>query len=162
MQKKRPRSKGSTHDTSGALPQATSAAKRTVRVRSRLVAGVAVVGITVIAAGAPAALGASSDLKESQQLVTLAELNQQALTLAHSLADERDEVTAYIAAGRDDDSDDPESGPESHSARVDQQVDEIRAAAPAALRRDLAQIPSLRRQALTGLLPNLLDQAVLS
>ena len=56
---------------------------------------------TVIAAGAPAVLAASSELNDSQQLVTLAELNQQALTLAHSLADERDEVTAYIAAGRD-------------------------------------------------------------
>lgn len=153
MQKKRPRSKGSTHDASGALPQATSAAKRTVRVRSRLVAGVAVVGITVIAAGAPAAMSASSDLNESQQLVTLAELNQQALTLAHSLADERDEVTAFIAAGRDEEAEeaeDPEGGPESHSARVDQQMDEIRGAAPAALRRDLSTIPSLRREALTG------------
>ncbi|MEU2530029.1 histidine kinase, partial [Streptomyces sp. NPDC013087] len=101
MQKKRPRSKDSTREESGAAPQAAGASKRTVRVRSRLVAGVAVVGITVIAAGAPAALGASSDLNESQRLVTLAELNQQAITLAHSLADERDEVTAHIAGGRE-------------------------------------------------------------
>ncbi|MFB4421979.1 nitrate- and nitrite sensing domain-containing protein [Streptomyces sp. QL37] len=148
MQKKRPRSKDSAREESGAMPPAAGASKRTVRVRSRLVAGVAVVGITVIAAGAPAALGASSDLNESQRLVTLAELNQQAITLAHSLADERDEVTAHIAGGREDD--DSTSGATSTAARVDQQVDEIREAAPAALRRDLAAVPSLRRTALTG------------
>ncbi|MFC9243547.1 nitrate- and nitrite sensing domain-containing protein [Streptomyces sp. NPDC057136] len=150
MQKKRPRSKGSTRDGSGAIPPVPSADKRTVRVRSRLVAGVAVVGITVIAAGAPAALGASSDLNESQQLVTLAELNQQAITLAHSLADERDEVTAYIAAGRKESMAEGAEGSAVPSARVDQQVDEIRAEAPAGLRRDLSTIPSLRRDSLSG------------
>ncbi|MFE5239214.1 MULTISPECIES: sensor histidine kinase [unclassified Streptomyces] len=148
MQKKRPRSKDSTREESGATPQAAGASKRTVRVRSRLVAGVAVVGITVIAAGAPAALGASSDLNESQSLVTLAELNQQAITLAHSLADERDEVIARIAAGRG--TDDTAEGSTSPAVRVDQQVGEIREAAPAALRRDLSTIPSIRRTALTG------------
>ncbi|MEU9259594.1 HAMP domain-containing protein [Mesorhizobium sp. B2-3-3] len=148
MQKKRPRSKDSTREESGAAPQAAGASKRTVRVRSRLVAGVAVVGITVIAAGAPAALGASSDLNESQRLVTLAELNQQAITLAHSLADERDGVTAHIAGGREEG--DGKDGTTSPAARVDQQVDEILEAAPAALRRDLSAIPSLRRTALTG------------
>ncbi|MFF9508805.1 nitrate- and nitrite sensing domain-containing protein [Streptomyces sp. NPDC014724] len=156
MQKKRPRSKGSKHSGSGVtppVPAESEGTRRTVRVRSRLVAGVAVVGITVIAAGAPAALSASSELNESQRLVTLAELNQQAIALSHALADERDEVTAYIAAGRDE-----QSGPAakgkgdsgSRSARVDQQVDEIRDAAPAALRRDLSTIPSLRRDALSG------------
>ncbi|WP_327114761.1 nitrate- and nitrite sensing domain-containing protein [Streptomyces sp. NBC_01341] len=147
MQKKRPRSKDGTREESGAVPQAASASKRTVRVRNRLVAGVAVVGITVIAAGAPAALGASSDLNESQRLVTLAALNQQAITLAHSLADERDGVVAHIAGGRDEAGKDDTA---SLAARVDQQVDEIRETAPAALRRDLSGIPSLRRTALTG------------
>ncbi|MFV0127822.1 nitrate- and nitrite sensing domain-containing protein [Streptomyces sp. HMX112] len=75
---------------------------RGVRVRSRLVAGVALVGITVLGAGAPAVLTASSELTDSQRLVTLAQLNRQAVTLAHSLADERDRATAYIAAGRED------------------------------------------------------------
>ncbi|MEU8506668.1 nitrate- and nitrite sensing domain-containing protein [Streptomyces brevispora] len=149
MQKKRPRSKGGKNSGSEVAPSASAEGGRTVRVRRRLVAGVAVVGITVIAAGAPAALSASSDLTESQRLVTLAELNQQAIALAHSLADERDEVTAYIAAGR-------EGKPEgagatgSRSARVDQQVDEIRETAPAVLRRDLSTIPSLRRDAVSG------------
>lgn len=150
MQKKRPRSKGSTRDGSGATPPAPVATKRTVRVRSRLVAGVAVVGVIVIAAGAPAALSASTDLAESQRLVTLSELNRQAVTLAHSLADERDAVTAYIAGGR---ADDGEVGAESRltrTARVDQQIDEIHEPAPAALRRDLSTVPSLRRDALTG------------
>ncbi|MHC3391869.1 sensor histidine kinase [Streptomyces lavendulocolor] len=153
---------------------------RRVRVRSRLVAGVALVGITVIGAGAPAVLTASGDLTDSQRLVTLAELNRQAVTLAHSLADERDEVTAYIAAGRgagtDDPEDDGDGGGEdtagdargtgkspggragkgapgidaAHRARVDRQIDEIHAEAPAGLRRELAGLPAIRRSALTG------------
>lgn len=147
MQKKRPRSKGSKNSGSEVAPAAPAERGRTVRVRSRLVAGVAVVGITVIAAGAPAALSASSDLTESQRLVTLAELNQQAIALAHSLADERDEVTAFIAAGREGK---PGGSAGSRSARVDQQVDEIRDAASAVLRRDLSTIPSLRRDAIGG------------
>ncbi|MFD7494892.1 nitrate- and nitrite sensing domain-containing protein [Streptomyces sp. NPDC059832] len=155
MQKKRPRSKGSKQRGSGATPPApaeSEGTRRTVRVRSRLVAGVAVVGITVIAAGTPAILAASSELNESQRLVTLAELNQQALALAHALADERDEVTARIAAGRDGKSGatDGKDDSRGRSARVDQQVDEIRGTAPEALRRDLSTIPSLRRDALSG------------
>ncbi|MGW2279677.1 sensor histidine kinase [Streptomyces sp. NPDC001770] len=155
MQKKRPRSKVSTQDVSGATAPVAGGGKRKVRVRRRLVAGVAVVGITVIAAGAPAALSASSDLNESQNLVTLAELDQQAITLAHSLADERDAITAYIAGGREaydgnGDGGDAKPGADSLSARVDQQIDEIREAAPAPLRRDLSTVPSLRRDAVSG------------
>lgn len=155
MQKKRPRSKGGKQHGSGVTPPApaeSEGTRRTVRVRSRLVAGVAVVGITVIAAGTPAILAASSELNESQRLVTLAELNQQAIALAHALADERDEVTARIAAGRDTKTGATggKDGSGSRSARVDRQVDEIRATAPASLRRDLSTIPSLRRDALSG------------
>ncbi|MFD0041837.1 nitrate- and nitrite sensing domain-containing protein [Streptomyces anulatus] len=150
MQKKRPRSKGTTRDGSGATPPEPGADKRTVRVRSRLVAGVAVVGVIVIAAGAPAVLGASTDLTESQRLVTLAELNQQAVTLAHSLADERDAITAYIADGRDEGADGGAKNRTARTTRVDQQIDEIHEAASAALRRDLSTVPSLRRDALTG------------
>ncbi|MFJ6460609.1 nitrate- and nitrite sensing domain-containing protein [Streptomyces sp. NPDC091387] len=149
MQKKRPRSKGGKNSGSEVAPSAPAEGGRRVRVRSRLVAGVAVVGITVIAAGAPAALSASSDLTDSQRLVTLAELNQQAIALAHSLADERDEVTAYIAAGRQG-KPGGTGATGSRSARVDQQVDEIEDAAPAVLRRDLSTIPSLRRDAVSG------------
>ncbi|MFJ6016132.1 nitrate- and nitrite sensing domain-containing protein [Streptomyces sp. NPDC092952] len=149
MQKKRPRSKGEERNGSGAVspaPAESGSTRRPVRVRSRLVAGVAVVGVTVIAAGAPMVLTASSELNDSQRLVTLAELNQQAVALAHALADERDDVTARIAAGRDGKT----GADDARSTRVDQRVEEIRAAAPAALRRDLAGIPSLRREALSG------------
>ncbi|MFF7179249.1 nitrate- and nitrite sensing domain-containing protein [Streptomyces sp. NPDC008121] len=126
---------------------------RPKRVRNRLVAGVALVGITVLAAGAPAVLTASGELSDSQRLVTLAQLDRQAVTLAHSLADERDEVVAYIAAGRDE-----QKGPREDrrqitsagSTRVDRQIDEIRPAAGSELRRDLAALPSVRRTALTG------------
>ncbi|MFH9609969.1 nitrate- and nitrite sensing domain-containing protein [Streptomyces sp. NPDC017448] len=151
MQKKRPRSKGTTRDGSGATPPAPGAEKRTVRVRSRLVTGVAVVGVIVVAAGAPAVLGASADLTESQRLVTLAELNQQAVALGHSLADERDAVTAYIAEGRDEGAEgDAAKNRAARATRVDQQIDEIHEAASASLRRDLSTVASLRRDALTG------------
>ncbi|WP_282693343.1 nitrate- and nitrite sensing domain-containing protein [Streptomyces sp. CC208A] len=126
---------------------------RTKRVRTRLVAGVALVGVIVLGAGAPAVLTASADLNESRRLVTLAELDRQAVTLAHSLADERDEVVAFVAAGRDE-----QTGPKkkrraltpAKPARVDRQIDEIRAAAPDALRRELASVASVRRAAVTG------------
>ncbi|URN15016.1 nitrate- and nitrite sensing domain-containing protein [Streptomyces sudanensis] len=132
---------------------------RRVRVRNRLMTGVALVGVTVIGAGAPGVLATSADLKESQNLVTLAELNRQAVTLAHSLADERDEITAHIAAGRGKAAEGGADGsgagagrakPGTHSARVDRQIEEIRAAAPDDVRRALADVPSLRRTALAG------------
>ncbi|MEU0231045.1 MULTISPECIES: nitrate- and nitrite sensing domain-containing protein [unclassified Streptomyces] len=133
--------------------QPTAPAGRAKRVRNRLVVGVALVGVTVLAAGAPAILAASAELTDSQRLVTLAELDRQAVTLAHSLADERDEVVAYIAAGRDAQTGD--AGKKRRvttvrSTRVDRQIDEIRSAASPELRRDLAGVPSVRRAALTG------------
>ncbi|HEY9369786.1 nitrate- and nitrite sensing domain-containing protein [Streptomyces sp.] len=154
VQKKRPGSKNGTREETPGDPQAPGkGARRPVRVRSRLVGGVALVSLTVLAAGAPAILAASGELKDAQQLVDLAALDRQAVTLAHSLADERDEVVAYVAAGRDE-----QSGPAkkkrkitpARAARVDRQIDEFRAEAPADLRRDLATVPSVRRAALTG------------
>ncbi|MFE7546571.1 sensor histidine kinase [Streptomyces gardneri] len=175
VEKKRPRSKnGARSQTPGAAPTpvgttaaptgghpsepaATPApqppAGRSKRVRNRLVAGVALVSVTVLAAGAPAILTASADLTDSQRLVTLAELDRQAVTLAHSLADERDEVVAYIAAGRDAQTGDAKNKrqiTDTRSTRVDRQIDEIRPAAATELRRDLAGVPSIRRAALTG------------
>ncbi|WP_399442653.1 nitrate- and nitrite sensing domain-containing protein [Streptomyces sp. WAC08241] len=128
-------------------------AGRAKRVRNRLVLGVALVGVTVLAAGAPAVLAASAELTDSQRLVTLAELDRQAVTLAHSLADERDEVVAYVAAGRDAQTGDAGKKrrvTDVRSTRVDRQIDEIRPAASPELRRDLAGVPSVRRAALTG------------
>ncbi|MER5709522.1 nitrate- and nitrite sensing domain-containing protein [Streptomyces sp. NPDC002122] len=175
VEKKRPRSKnGARSQTPGVppTPVGTAAASagghpsepaatlpaqppagRAKRVRNRLVAGVALVGVTVLVAGAPAILTASADLTDSQRLVTLAELDRQAVTLAHSLADERDEVVAYIAAGRDAQTGDAKKKrqiTDARSARVDRQIDEIRPAAATELRRDLAGVPSIRRTALTG------------
>jgi signal transduction histidine kinase len=93
-------------------------------------------------------MAASGQLNDSQNLVTLAQRTQQALTLAHSLADERDEVTSYVAAGRPK----AKAPSEQRSARVDRQVEELRADedAPATLLKDLDGIASLRRAALTG------------
>ncbi|MEU4795932.1 nitrate- and nitrite sensing domain-containing protein [Streptomyces sp. NPDC023327] len=121
--------------------------KPTARVRNRLVIAVAVVAAAIVGAGAPAVIAASERLNDTQNLVTLAEHTQQAVSLGHSLADERDEVTSFIAAGR------PEGKglSESRSARVDRQIDELRAAdAPAGLRAELADVAAVRRAALTG------------
>ncbi|MBM7172542.1 sensor histidine kinase [Streptomyces sp. G44] len=97
--------------------------------------------------GAPAVLAASGRLSDPQSLVTLAEQTQQAVSLSHSLADERDEVTSFIAAGRPG----GKGLSESRSARVDRQIDELRGAdAPAGLRDDLADVAAVRRAALTG------------
>ncbi|MFD5767395.1 nitrate- and nitrite sensing domain-containing protein [Streptomyces sp. NPDC127049] len=139
--------------TPAAVPGAHTPTGRPKRVRTRLVAGVALVGVIVLGAGAPAVLTASTELNESRRLVTLAELDRQAVTLAHSLADERDEVVAFVAAGREE-----QTGPQkdrravtpAKSARVDRQIDEIRSAAPDALRRELAGVASVRRVAVSG------------
>ncbi|UKY52664.1 sensor histidine kinase [Streptomyces inhibens] len=68
--------------------------------RNRLVGAVAVVAAAVLGAGAPGLAGTADNANNSQQLVDLAELNARAIALAHSLADERDGMTAYVAAGR--------------------------------------------------------------
>ncbi|MET9530487.1 nitrate- and nitrite sensing domain-containing protein [Streptomyces sp. NPDC006649] len=120
--------------------------ERTVRVRRRLVAGVAVVGLAVLAASAPAVYSASAELTDAQRLVTLGDLDRQTVSLAHDLADERDDVTVYIAGGRAK----KDKLAADRATRVDSDIAEIGAAAPAALRHDLATLPSVRRTALTG------------
>ncbi|MEU6760986.1 nitrate- and nitrite sensing domain-containing protein [Streptomyces sp. NPDC046853] len=105
------------------------------------------VAAAIAGAGAPAIVAASGQLSDAQRLVTLAEHTRDAVSLGHSLADERDEVTSFIAAGRPQ----GQGLSESRSARVDRQIEELRTAdAPAALRRDLADIGAVRRAALTG------------
>lgn len=164
VQKKRPRGKGGTRGGSQGSAEPRKAGKagsadapaalpgRPVRVRSRLVAAVAVVGVTVVAAGLPAVLAASAELSDAQRLVTLAELNRQTAVLAHSLADERDEIVVHIAAGREKaDGEKADGAPGGAPAtRVDRQIDEIDEAASPGLRRDLSTVPSIRRTALTG------------
>ncbi|MBT2676798.1 nitrate- and nitrite sensing domain-containing protein [Streptomyces sp. ISL-14] len=135
--------------TNGTTADVTPAGKgRPTHVRNRLIVAVAVVAAAIAGAGVPSVVAASGQLHDSQRLVTLAEQTEDALTLAHSLADERDEVTSYIAAGR------PKSKApsEQRSVRVDRQVEELRADTdtPAALRGDLDGIATVRRAALTG------------
>jgi hypothetical protein len=156
VQKMRPRrsgkktaSTGGTQPTPGTTTDATPAGRgRPTHVRNRLIVAVAVVAAAIAAAGVPSVVAASGQLHDSQELVTLAAQTEDALTLAHSLADERDEVTTYVAAGR------PKSKApsEQRSARVDRQVEELRADpdAPASLHDDLDGIAALRRGALTG------------
>ncbi|MGW3911099.1 nitrate- and nitrite sensing domain-containing protein [Streptomyces sp. NPDC005070] len=154
MQKTRPRRTGkktaSNSTEGGAVGDAADSTGRgrTAHVRNRLIVAVAVVAAAIAGAGAPMVLSASQQLNDSQNLVTLAERTQQALTLAHALADERDEVTSYVAAGRPQ----AKAPSEKRSALVDRQVDELRADAdaPAALLTDLDGIATLRRAALTG------------
>ncbi|MEU0007768.1 nitrate- and nitrite sensing domain-containing protein [Streptomyces sp. NPDC006314] len=148
MQKKRPRRTGRQTAPAGTDPQTPVGTGRPTHVRTRLIVAVAVVAAAVAGAGAPALLTASQDVSDSQELVTLAARTQDALSLAHSLADERDEVTSYIAAGR------PKSKApsEDRGARVDRQVEDLRADTdtPASLRTDLDTIAAVRRAALTG------------
>ncbi|CAM5339210.1 Signal transduction histidine-protein kinase/phosphatase MprB OS=Streptomyces tendae OX=1932 GN=GUR47_14420 PE=4 SV=1 [Streptomyces tendae] len=155
VQKTRPRRTGKQAAPAGSVertpgtstpppPQAPVGKGRPTHVRNRLIVAVAVVAAAVAGAGAPSLVTASGQLNDSQELVTLAEQTQGALTLAHSLADERDEVTPYIAAGR------PKSKApsEQRSARVDRQVEELRADpdTPASLREDLDSVAALRRR----------------
>ncbi|MGI5260207.1 nitrate- and nitrite sensing domain-containing protein [Streptomyces angustmyceticus] len=68
--------------------------------RNRLVGAVAVVAAAVLGAGAPGLSATADHATHSQQLVDLAQVNAHAVALAHSLADERDGMTAYAAKGR--------------------------------------------------------------
>ncbi|MFI8193213.1 nitrate- and nitrite sensing domain-containing protein [Streptomyces sp. NPDC085946] len=149
MQKTRPRRTGKQTAPAGGAEQTPTTGKgRPTHVRNRLIVAVAVVAAAIAGAGTPSVLDASRQLHDTQQLVTLAEQTQDALTLAHSLADERDEVTSYLAAGRAK----AKAPSEQRSARVDRQVEELRADTdtPASLRSDLDGIAAVRRAALTG------------
>jgi len=149
VQKSRPRRTGKQTAPAGDAEQTPTVGRgRPTHVRNRLIVAVAVVAAAIAAAGAPSVLAASGDLSDSQELVTLAEQTQDAVTLAHSLADERDEVVPYIAAGRSK----SEAPTEEHSARVDRQVEELRTDTdlPEELRDGLDAVAAVRRAALTG------------
>ncbi|WP_432011618.1 nitrate- and nitrite sensing domain-containing protein [Streptomyces cucumeris] len=128
--------------------QGGTARRRTARVRNRLAASVVLVSLAVLGAGAPAVLLALDDCTDAQRLVGLARTNRDAVTLAHSLADERDAMTAYVAGGRTTASGGGVS--ESQRARVDRQVQEVHQEVPGSVRRLLDGLPRLRQQALTG------------
>lgn len=147
MRKKRLR--GSNHGQGGEpRRQEVSPQRSTARVRNRLAVSIAVVSLAVLGAGAPAVLGALDDTTDAQKLVDLAETNRGAVTLSHALADERDAMTEYVAAGRNSASGAGVS--ESQRARVDRQVKEVGPSTPAEVRRLLDALPKLRQQTLTG------------
>ncbi|MFG2228872.1 nitrate- and nitrite sensing domain-containing protein [Streptomyces sp. NPDC048723] len=140
MQKKRSRKNGTAAD--GPAP-----AGRRVRVRRRLVVGVAVAGLTVLAAGAPAVVSASTELNDSQHLVTLAEQTRQTLTLTHLLGDERDAVVEYAAKGRPGTA----KGPvQERIAGTDRQLAEVQAEADEATAQALARVRTVRAEAVDG------------
>ncbi|WP_444545028.1 nitrate- and nitrite sensing domain-containing protein [Streptomyces chromofuscus] len=148
VQKTRPRRTGKQTASEGGAERTPVGKGRPTHVRNRLIVAVAVVAAAIAGAGTPSVIAASGQLGDSQELVTLSGRTQDALALAHSLADERDEVVSYVAAGR------PESKApsEQRSARVDRQVEELRADTdtPAGLRSDLDAVAAVRRAALTG------------
>ncbi|MEU8432975.1 nitrate- and nitrite sensing domain-containing protein [Streptomyces sp. NPDC029216] len=141
MQKKRSRKNGT------ASADGPANAGRRVRVRSRLVVGVAVAGLTVLAAGTPAVVSASRELNDSQRLVTLAEQTQHALTLVHLLGDERDAVVEYVAKGRPGNAKAPV---DERTTRTDRQLAELRPEADEDLARALGRIKAVRAEALDG------------
>ncbi|MFE0729194.1 nitrate- and nitrite sensing domain-containing protein [Streptomyces antibioticus] len=148
MQKTRTGRKGSRTASEGGAERTPVGKGRPTHVRNRLIVAVAVVAAAIAGAGAPALLTASGQLKDSQDLVTLAEQTEDALALARSLADERDEVTSYVAAGRpDSEAPSAESG-----TRVDRQARELTAETDvtADLRDALDSLTAVRRTALTG------------
>ncbi|MEU6516920.1 nitrate- and nitrite sensing domain-containing protein [Streptomyces sp. NPDC046978] len=148
VQKKRPRRTGRQTTPERDTSSDSTGSGRPAHVRNRLIVAVAVVAAAIAAAGAPSVIGASGRLNDAQNLVTLAEQTQDALTLAHALADERDGVTTWVAAGR------PKSGApaEQQSTRVDREIEDLRADPdiPAALRKDLDDVGAVRRAALVG------------
>ncbi|MGW0364085.1 sensor histidine kinase [Streptomyces sp. NPDC002990] len=115
--------------------------------RRRLVVGVAVAGLTVLAAGAPAVLTATTELNDSQRLVTLAEQTRHTLTLAHLLGDERDAVIEYIAKGRPGSAKEPL---QERTTRTDRQLAEVRAEADEELALALGRVQAVRTETVDG------------
>ncbi|WP_431042249.1 nitrate- and nitrite sensing domain-containing protein [Streptomyces sp. P1-3] len=149
MRKKRLRGSNSEHSTQdGHREQDAAPRRRIARVRNRLVISVAVVAIAIAGAGAPGIAAAIDDTHDSQRLVDLAGTNREAVVLAHSLADERDAMTEFVAAGRTTASGAGVS--EDQRARVDRQINELRPDAPGSVGRLLDSLPKLRQRALTG------------
>ncbi|MBZ4014280.1 histidine kinase, partial [Streptomyces purpurogeneiscleroticus] len=125
--------------------------------RNRLIGAVAVVAVAVMAVGTPVIASATQDVDGSQELVDLGELNARAVTLSHSLADERDAMTVYVAGGRTTRAGGGVS--EAQRARVDRQIKDLRAEAAESSAETAAfgdagklldSLPKIRQQGLTG------------
>ncbi|MEV6669904.1 nitrate- and nitrite sensing domain-containing protein [Streptomyces sp. NPDC051162] len=128
--------------------QSTAVRERTARVRNRLTASVAVTALTVLAASTFGAVDATRELGRAQRLAALADADGPALGLAHSLADERDAATQYVAGGRADKAE--AAAIKTQRAHVDQEIEDFRPAAPASLRDRLDTLTAARHQALDG------------
>ncbi|MGW1075181.1 sensor histidine kinase [Streptomyces sp. NPDC002537] len=128
--------------------QSTAVRERTARVRNRLTASVAVTALTVLAGSALGTADAARDLTRAQRLAALADADGPALALAHSLADERDAMTQYVAGGRTDAAE--AAAIKSQRAHVDQQVADFRPDASAAVRARLDALPAARGRAVSG------------
>ncbi|MGK5642857.1 nitrate- and nitrite sensing domain-containing protein, partial [Streptomyces sp. URMC 126] len=124
----------------------------TARVRNRLVLSVATASLAVLGAGALGVADAYRDAADTARLVPTARAASDAVRLAHELADERDAVTEYAAAGR---------GPvpadlAARRARTDRRLGAFltsattRAGLPEAVRARLDGLARERRTALTG------------
>ncbi|WP_344960399.1 sensor histidine kinase [Streptomyces thioluteus] len=132
--------------------QTTGVPERTARARNRLALSVVLASLAVLGAGALGVADASRDAADSGRLVPLAGAADDAVRLAHSLADERDAVTAYVAGGRG-------GVPGALTARraaVDRKLGAFltarssRTALPAGVRERLEELTRQRRTALTG------------
>ncbi|MEU3459781.1 nitrate- and nitrite sensing domain-containing protein [Streptomyces sp. NPDC006733] len=121
--------------------------------RSRLLAALLICAVLVPAAAAPGVAVAVGDVSDAQDEVTAAESAIRAISLAHSLADERDDMAAFVAGGR---STAPGTGApglsESQRNRVDRQTQGLTADEDTAteLREVLATLPQIRQDVLTG------------
>lgn len=115
--------------------------------RRRLVVGVAVAGLTVLAAGTPAVVTAARELNDSQRLVTLAEQTGQILTVAHVLADERDAVVEYAAKGRPGAA---RGALQERILRTDRQIAEAATEVDEPLAVALARVATVRTEAIDG------------
>ncbi|MEO3749298.1 nitrate- and nitrite sensing domain-containing protein [Streptomyces sp. B6B3] len=124
-------------------PRSHAARGRRGRVRNRLLAGVLLTGLAVLAAGAPAVLSAYQRMDQDQRQLDEAELGQRALALSHTLADERD---GLLAAGPEPAATEHVLTPE-HLDRVERQVAGLLPDAPEAVRTGLDSLPGLRERA---------------
>ncbi|MBD3933683.1 nitrate- and nitrite sensing domain-containing protein [Streptomyces chumphonensis] len=70
---------------------------RRARVRNRLLASVALCTVAVVAAGVPSIVTGTSDVAQAQDLVDRAETARLAVSLAHAVADERDDTVRALA-----------------------------------------------------------------
>lgn len=113
-----------------------------------MLAALLVCAVTVLAAAAPGVWLAVRDLSRAQDRADAARFDTRATVLAHTLADERDDLAAFTAGGRS--AAEGAGLPESSRSRADRQVRDVSAAAPADLRTALGTLSGVRQAALTG------------